>query len=270
MSKPGNRRIDRTGHRYGRLEVLRFHEVKKKPSGQKHITWWCRCDCGKERAVSSGYLKQAKIPSCGCSKKEAITKANSKHGMTNTTTFRSWAQMRRRCYNKNDKKYKYYGGRGIEICKRWETFEGFYQDMGERPEGLTLDRISVDGNYEPSNCRWASMTEQVRNRRKFKNTSSKYKGVILAKTKSGERRPKGVVNSLSGTISLGGSESEEVVALRFDKVRETQGYYEGTNHDLGLTKHKLDEKYPCDFWYHIQIDPKVPKPIKLVGEIANA
>lgn len=81
-----------------------------------------------------------------------------------TPTYKSWKRMRARCHNENCDKYQYYGGRGISICSRWDSFENFLEDMGERPEGASLDRIDVDGDYEPGNCRWATVTQQMRNR----------------------------------------------------------------------------------------------------------
>jgi len=88
------------------------------------------------------------------------------HGMFGTATYRAWNDMKKRCLNKTNKSYKYYGGRGITICERWLTFENFLADMGVRPAGLSLDRIDNNGNYEPGNCRWTTHQQQMVNRRK--------------------------------------------------------------------------------------------------------
>jgi hypothetical protein len=92
---------------------------------------------------------------------------NRKHGQSagpkETPTYTTWVRMRRRCNNPNHSTYQYYGGRGIKVCERWDSFDSFLKDMGEKPEGMTLDRINNDGNYEPGNCRWSTHKEQVRN-----------------------------------------------------------------------------------------------------------
>jgi hypothetical protein len=102
--------------------------------------------------------------------KSRIGSANTKHGMSNSATHITWMSMMRRCNNANASQYSYYGGRGISVCDRWRDFRNFLADMGERPDGRTLDRIDNDGNYEPGNCRWATRSQQSANRRRLKQS----------------------------------------------------------------------------------------------------
>lgn len=113
-----------------------------------------------------------------------LTNSSKTHGMWGTPTYHCWNSMLQRCSNKKDTAYHHYGGRGIKVCDRWQnSFENFYEDMGQRPEGLTIDRINNEGNYEPSNCRWASMQVQGLNQRRFKTNTSGFTGVY----KSGKK-----------------------------------------------------------------------------------
>lgn len=100
------------------------------------------------------------------SKAEKCRVRATRHGLADTPTHRSWMSMRQRCLNQNDRAYRNYGGRGITICSRWSVFENFLADMGVKPDGMELERINVDGNYEPGNCRWATISEQARNTRR--------------------------------------------------------------------------------------------------------
>ncbi len=136
----------------------------------------CICDCGNmiyNKRLS--YIKSSKIISCGCGLTHLNTKDKTRGilGKRKTPTWNTYVGMRKRCLLHSHKAYEHYGGRGITICERWLDptygYLNFIEDMGERPEGLTLDRVDVNGNYEPSNCRWATHSEQMKNRRSWKN-----------------------------------------------------------------------------------------------------
>jgi hypothetical protein len=134
----------------------------------KEAVWVCRCDCGKEHLVATGNFVRGHAWSCGCTPSPNRVASATKHGHNKggarSPTYYSWSAMRDRCLLTTHAHYDSYGGRGISICDRWRKFENFLADMGERPEGKTLDRINNDGNYEPSNCRWATAKEQRANR----------------------------------------------------------------------------------------------------------
>ncbi len=148
---------DITGRRYGRLVAIRW--VSARPT-----RWLCRCDCGTEKVICSELLAVGNTNSCGCLRTELLRSRHTTHGLTKTKTYRIWSAMKRRCSNPNCKDYQRYGARGIKVCDRWARFEKFLEDMGMRPDGLSLDRIDNHGDYEPANCRWATVSEQNWNR----------------------------------------------------------------------------------------------------------
>ena len=156
------------GKKFGRLTVL---EDTGERYNQKLVIWKCKCDCGEYKNVSSNSLLTGGTKSCGCLQKERTKESSKKkikhgHKKSNqiTPTYSTWQSMKRRCLNEDNHNFKYYGGRVIMICERWMVFENFLADMGERPEGKTLDRINNDGHYEPSNCKWSTSKEQANNR----------------------------------------------------------------------------------------------------------
>jgi hypothetical protein len=155
------RLIDLTSQRFGRLLVIR--KVKAKSHASSY--WECICDCGTVKIISGAKMRRGVQISCGCYRKQrrGITAVNYKHGYAHPCerTYKTWKEMRQRCYNPRKSNYRYYGKKGIRVCDRWKDFCCFVADMGERPLSKTLDRINPDGDYTPDNCRWATPLEQA-------------------------------------------------------------------------------------------------------------
>lgn len=170
--------IDLTGQKFGLLTVIK--KTDKKCSGK--IVWECLCYCGNMVEVTGNHLRSGNVKSCGC-----IMKTHGHSGGIGkkpSDTYTCWRNMIQRCYNNKNKRYKDYGGRGITVCEEWKDFTNFLSDMGERPNGKSIDRINVNGNYEPANCRWATTKEQQNNIRN--NRKVVYKGKTLTITELAE------------------------------------------------------------------------------------
>ena len=155
------RYIDITGKVFGVLTVIGVSEERRADDRKR---WIVKCICGNEKVVSGKALREGSIKSCGCLRGTWGEKFKT-HGMWRSAIYSVWACMKSRCNNPRHDEYSNYGGRGIVVCERWDSFENFLEDMGEVPKGLTLDRINVDDNYCKENCRWATTKEQGRNKR---------------------------------------------------------------------------------------------------------
>lgn len=153
--------IDLTGKNFGRLTVIGR-------SDERHdfgALWNCVCECGVVKSVFSTSLRTGNTKSCGCHRREVLLNLTHGQSTVGSRTYRTWKEMRQRCMNPNNGKWKWYGGRGISITPSWDSFETFLADMGERPENCSIDRIDVHGNYEPENCRWATVKQQAETNR---------------------------------------------------------------------------------------------------------
>ncbi len=160
-----SRLIDLSERSFGRWKVLE-RDLSFSGAGVE-AQWLCRCECGSVRSVKGTMLTPGRSKSCGCLSRDLSSERLKIHGLSKSPTYKSWCGMKQRCSNPKNPSYGNYGGRGIEVCKRWEdSFLSFLEDMGKTPgRGFSLDRINNNGNYEPGNCRWADAGVQRRNSR---------------------------------------------------------------------------------------------------------
>lgn len=153
-------RINETGKKYGYLTVTGFYSVNSK----KESTWMTVCDCGNKKIVTGSHLRKGAVKSCGCKRKEMIGNATCSHRMSKTKTYGIWNQMIQRCNNPKVKAYRYYGEKGIRVCDEWLVFDNFYRDIGEIPDGLSIDRIDSTKGYSKENCKLSTKKEQNNNK----------------------------------------------------------------------------------------------------------
>lgn len=163
---------DMTDQKIGRLTFIK--EVQKDGKGGY---WECLCECGNTTVTSGTLVRKGHTTSCGCYKWEQILAAVTSHGQSGNPTYYLWHTMHSRCYNENAESYPNYGARGIGVCERWHDFQNFYEDMGDRPDGLSLERLDVNKDYSPENCIWDNYSNQAFNTRLKRSNTSGRSGV---------------------------------------------------------------------------------------------
>jgi hypothetical protein len=225
---------DLTGVRFGRWLVLR--------RGERHRSWRCRCECGTERDVWSISLKRGDSRSCGC-----LPQGNFRHGhavaKSPTPEYHCWRGMKARCENPRSAFFAHYGGRGIAVCDRWrENFAAFFADMGPRPAGTSIDRIDNDGPYSPGNCRWATPTEQARNR--SNNSVVEYRGERITLTEVAQRT--GVRVATVSRRVVAGRTADEIASRRNLKITDLTGKRFGSWTVLARAAHRRKWQCVCD------------------------
>lgn len=201
------RRKDLSGMVFGYITVKDYAYTKNSKA-----YWNCVCKCGSERLITSSSLLRGLTVSCGCYSKEIVIARSTKHGNNKNPLYSIWKDIRKRCYNKNNPAYKNYGGRGIKMSKEWYSdFMIFYNDMGDRQNDLTIDRIDCNGDYCKENCRWATRKEQANNMRK--NIRYNYNGEMLTLSEISTKTGLGY-NLLRDRIKLGWSIEKATTTTR--------------------------------------------------------
>lgn len=167
-----------SGQVYHYLTAIQFIRPSKIREDKHYSLWQFYCKCGKFCELNASLVVCGNTKSCGCYKEEILKKKSTTHGKSSSVEYETYHGMIKRCYSPTNKAYNHYGGRGIKVCDRWqESFENFLEDMGERPEGTSLDRIDVNGNYCPENCRWVDSKVQATNKRQLHNNVVGYTGI---------------------------------------------------------------------------------------------
>lgn len=217
------------GSKFSKLTILEDLGIN---GGRRWVK--CSCDCGEVTNSRWDLVQDGNTRSCGCLQTQSVVMVNTTHGKSKSREHSIWTGMKQRCSNPNDKAYKLYGGRGISYDPRWETFEVFYEDMGDCPEVFSLDRIDTDGNYTKENCRWADATTQIHNQRKVstmkgKTPTSKYIGVSF---ESGRGKWVARLYKHGKKLLFKRFDTEEEAAKAYDEASEKH-YGTRPNEDFG-------------------------------------